>query len=130
GLLNELKLTLTASAAAISGTSSAVVQGYSLTIPPATGGAIRVADPHATFLLGLLALFGGLLLAVGGAVWAAKRIDRLAHLTPDSIPQRVRVPLLAGAAALLGVGAANVLLFGLGSAPFDITDQETWSYLA
>jgi hypothetical protein len=133
GLLTEVKLTLTASAASSSGRSSATLQDYSLSLPSDTEGAIKVDDPHATALLVALAVLGASLLAVAVGRRAVTEIrpwprprPRLSRLVRGFS----RKGLLAGGGAVLAIAIANAVLFKLGVSPFDMADQETWSYIA
>lgn len=126
GLLTELKLTLTASAASTSGISSSTLEDYSLSVLPESGGAVRVDDPHATALLILLGIIGATLLAIAGVATARRlKID-----PPKPASWWRRKPLRVVGGAVLAVLIANAILFGLGTAPFDMADQRTWSYIA
>src|SRR5205807_2253719 len=127
GLLTEVKLTLTASAESSAGSSSVELRDYALSIRPGAAGVAKISDGRATFLLALLGLVGGVLLVVGVLGWWATRA-RTSFGWPHS---GINPRLVVGAAGfLVGVLVVNVLLFGLGKAPFDMADQETWSYLA
>jgi hypothetical protein len=127
GLINEVRLTLTASAASTSVTSTATLGHYTLSVPAQTGGALRVNDPLATALLVLLGIVGGLLLAISGFAWA-RRVSHTGIGWPAFSFGRTQ--LILGGIAVLAVAGVNALLFGLGSATFDMKDQETWSYIA
>lgn len=127
GLINELRLTLTASVASTSVTSNAMLSDYSLSVPAQTGGALRVDDPLATTLLVLLGIVGGFLVAISGISWA-RRIGQTGVAWP--VLRIGRTHLIVGGAVVLVVAGLNALLFGLGTATFDMKDQETWSYIA
>jgi hypothetical protein len=127
GLLTEVTLTLTAAAVSSSGSSSVMLEDYSLSLPPQTGGAIKVDDPRATWLLIALGIIGAALLFIRGIAWA-RRPNRGLFARPVS--RWGRKELLIGGGAVLAVVLANALICGLGTAPFDMTDQETWSYIA
>jgi hypothetical protein len=124
-LVNELRLTLTASAASPSGRSRASLLDYQLTLPPEAGGAVKIDDSRATFLLGALGVAGLALLIVVATGW--RPIKALAWLHARAPSRRW---LLVGAGVVAAVGVANAALFRLGAAPFDMTSQEIWSYLA
>jgi hypothetical protein len=124
-LANELRLTLTASAASASGRSRASLQEYELTLPPEAGGALKIDDSRATFLLGALGLAGLALFVVA----AAGRRPNSA-LVGTIVRRLNRRGLLFGAGVATVVAVLNALLFRLGVAPFDMTSQAIWSYLA
>lgn len=135
GLATELKLTLTAAATSTSGTSSATLQDFNVSIPTSSGGAVRIDDPRASIALIVLAALGVVLLGIGLLIWIAQRREALRIAAPKvdgvkSLLRSHRRPLTTAAIGLGAVAVVNALLFGLGTAPFDMTDQETWSYIA
>jgi hypothetical protein len=127
GLLTEQTLTLSASAMSANGGSIATLEGYTLGLPPESAGAIKVDDPVAKGLVGLLAAVGLLLIVVGLLANAGSLRRRLAVPRVFSLGRKAQVVV---AAAVAGVAILNVLLFRLGNSPFDMADQEVWSYIA
>jgi hypothetical protein len=126
GLLTEQTLTLTASASSANGGSSATLEDYTLSLPAESSGAVRVDDARAKGLLRLLVAVGVVLIIAGliaGAVGLLRRLGERYVFTFS------RNGLVIGA-ALAVVVLVNVLSFQLGNAPFDMADQETWSYIA
>ncbi len=128
-LLTELNLTLTASAtanASSAGGSSATLRDYTLSFPSVAGGPTKVDDPRAKVLVLILAALGAALLLMACGAWTLRHRRR----SPRPPRQPARRRLVAAFAAIAAVVVANVLLFGAGTATFDMADQETWSYLA
>jgi hypothetical protein len=127
GLLTEQTLTLTASAMSANGGSTATLEGYTLGLPPESAGAIKVDDPVARGLVGVLAAVG-LVLIIVGLVANAGSLRR--HLEVPRVFSLGRNAQVVVVAAVAGVAILNVLLFRLGNSPFDVADQEIWSYIA
>lgn len=125
-LARQINLTLTASASSVTGSSSAALEDYNLSVPSQTGGAVRIDDRRAMALLLLLGLIGAALLVVAG--WELARHQRAYRFRIPAFHLARRELIVGG--AVLAVIVLNAALFRLGNAPFDMADQETWSYIA
>lgn len=122
---SNVQLSLTASVSSSAGTSRVLLRNYSLTLPHQRAWASQVDDPLEKTLLIALALAGALLLAAAIATHrplaaVSGMVARIRSLRPTGV--------VAGATALYLLG--NVLLFGLGSHPFDMGGEKLWAYVA
>jgi len=136
-LFNELRVSLTASAAATDGISSAVVQDYVLTLPHQRWFVLRTDDGRArTLTVGLLII--GAILAAGRVAWWVRGgfgpwIQRFVGGVPDARLSSVFAGRRPLALALVGTGGLvylllNSPLFNSGSLNYDLLAGTVWGY--
>jgi hypothetical protein len=141
GLFDSLRLSLTASATSTAGNSAVQLLNYSLTLPHERWQVAKIDDPRATALVGALLIAGALLGSISAVTWVRKRARSGAGAeyrgrTPAVLrrPITIAVPslglIIAAGAVMIVFLVLNVLLFNLGSLPFDMLAAKLWSYLA
>lgn len=126
-LFQNVQVSLTVSASAGAGTSHVILTDFTLSVPHQRWWAVKLDDPFERVIVFILALLGLLLIA-------AAHGRRILRLFAVRLPRRPRIELarvpwlVLGAVAIYLVG--NVLLFPLGSHPFDFSNEELYSYVA
>lgn len=121
-LVHSVRVSLNISAGPSSAASEARVEGYTLTLPHGRLLASKVSDPRATIAMAVLLATGLLILAILLGLALRRNLVRWPR------PSRPRGILIVGSLALAIAGAGNVLLFSLGSHPFDMLGAKVWSY--
>ena len=136
-LFDELRLSLTASAAATDGIGSVIVQDYVLTLPHQRWLVLRTDDGRAKTLVGGLLIIGAILVAGRGVWWVRARFGgwmgrfrggvpdtRLSSVFAGRGPLALAVVVTAGLAYLL----LNIPLFNGGSLNYDLLAGTVWGY--
>lgn len=136
-LFDELRLSLTMSAASVAGLGSAMVEDYVLTLPHQRWLAVRIDDGRTKALVILLLVLGGLLSLNKIVGWTSPKIAQLRTLSQASLlRERLRVlstraqspvwmAVTVGALAYL---LLNALLFNAGSLNYDLLGGTVWGY--
>ncbi len=136
-LFESLRLSLTASASSQAGIASTALENYSLTLPHQRWQVVGMDDARAKTLTTWLLLLGALLCFVRVVPWARAVWKREVRAKRFPSPIIRREPLIVCLPSvtfgILSVLVAyiilNVMLFSLGSYPFDMTAAKVWSYV-
>ncbi len=137
-LLHSLRQTLTASSTSFGGSAAVVLSDYHLTLGHQRLWAVRVDDPVEKSLFLVLLILGGLLAAVRVLPWFSSQVaaagrNRMRMRVKAALDKRITLPvgaLLGAAGITIAVVVPNVMLFGLGSQPFDMGSQKIWAYVS
>ncbi len=128
-LFQELRLSLSVSALAQTGLTSAIVDGYTLVVPHQWWLTARIADPRNRDVVVILLVAGAILYVLRGIGWLRSRTGRGAGDLPRRLWEDPRFPIIvAGSAAGLVYVALNALLFNRGSLNYDLLSGTVWGY--
>ncbi|MGH2405163.1 MAG: hypothetical protein ACRDGN_11960 [bacterium] len=133
-IFSSLRLSLTASASSRAGIARATVEDYRLTLPHQRWQVVRIADARATWLTAALLAAGALLCltrlgAWGRTIWP-RTVDRLHSWSQQPVVLGTPSASLGTLAVIGAYVILNLLLFNLGSHPFDMTAAKIWTYIA